>query len=280
MPLTFNLVLKEAGLNPRDVRLLRHQNVADTGLTPYAIWRDDRSEFERYQSAQKATRRANFASRYWASFVVPPDRSTLFVGLYEIFEHRPAPDDWIDPLQRITRLEIDLDLDLYDYRRLPEFEHLAGCLRVDWGPGTRSWAQRADRDTGDKRIVELTQAFREPEFPGFSRFIGNLGGLASLPASWVAVLSASQGVYLLTCPRTREQYVGSASGAGGFWGRWQSYIATGHGGNVGLRVRDPSDYQVSILEVLGSAATPEEIIAAEQLWKVKLQSREMGLNRN
>lgn len=280
MPLTFNLVLREAGIDPRAVRLMRHQSVSDDGLTPYAIWRDDRAEFERYQSAQRTNRRSYFASRYWASFVVPPDRSTLFVGLYEVFGHQPAPDEWTDPLCRQSRAEMAIELDLYEFRRLPEFEHLAGCLRVEWGAGARSWAQRADRDTGDKRIVELTQGFREPDFPGFTRFIGNLGSLPSLPASWIAVLTASRGVYLLTCPRTREQYVGSAHGAGGFWRRWQSYIATGHGGNVGLRSRDPSDYQVSILEVLGSAATAEEIVSAERLWKVKLQSREMGLNRN
>jgi hypothetical protein len=59
-----------------------------------------------------------------------------------------------------------------------------------------------------------------------------------------------------------------------------SYARDGHGGNVGLKSRDPSDYQVSILEVAGSAATVDEIIAMEGLWKQKLQSREMGLNRN
>jgi hypothetical protein len=93
-------------------------------------------------------------------------------------------------------------------------------------------------------------------------------------------LSASRGVYLLTCPKTREQYVGSASGAGGFHARWMSYVRDGHGGNVGLKTRDPSDYQVSILEVAGSAATPEDVLAMEGLWKQKLQSREMGLNKN
>jgi len=57
-------------------------------------------------------------------------------------------------------------------------------------------------------------------------------------------------------------------------------VRNGHGGNVGLKSRDPADYQVSILEVSGSTATVEEVLAAEQLWKAKLQSREMGLNRN
>jgi hypothetical protein len=172
------------------------------------------------------------------------------------------------------------ELDIYSQRRLPEFDHLIGRLRVDWGRGNRSWAQKASSKTGNKPIVELARVFREPDFPGFTSFIGNLGGMPTLPQPWITALSAARGVYLLTCPRTREQYVGSAYGEAGFWGRWQSYVTTGHGGNLGLKSRDPSDYQVSILEVAGSAATVDEIIAMEQLWKSKLQSRDMGLNMN
>ena len=177
-----------------------------------------------------------------------------------------------------TALQVGRDLDIYSYRRLPEFDPYVGCLKIEWGDGKRSWNQRAHQR--DKRILELTQSFREPDFPGYTSFICDLGALANIPASWVAALSAVRGVYLLTCPRTREQYVGAAYGADGFWGRWQSYVVTGHGGNEGLRSRDPSDYQISILEVAGSGSGTDDIIAREQLWKAKLQSREMGLNRN
>ena len=87
-------------------------------------------------------------------------------------------------------------------------------------------------------------------------------------------------MYLLTCPKTKEQYVGSATGEGGFWGRWQAYVKSGDGGNIALKSRDHSDYQISILEVAGTSSTQENIIQMEGLWKAKLQSREMGLNRN
>ena len=107
-----------------------------------------------------------------------------------------------------------------------------------------------------------------------------LSRIIKIPLSWVTALQGSRGVYLLTCPKTKEQYVGSATGEGGFWNRWQDYIHTGHGGNVALKSREPSDYQVSILEVAGTAATENDIIAMETRWKLKLQSREMGLNRN
>ena len=56
-----------------------------------------------------------------------------------------------------------------------------------------------------------------------------------------------------------------------------SYAATGHGGNIRLKNREKSDYQVSILEVAGSGSTPDDILRMESRWKQKLQSREMGL---
>jgi hypothetical protein len=101
-----------------------------------------------------------------------------------------------------------------------------------------------------------------------------------MPPTWRQTLRSSRGVYLLACPRTREHYVGSAYGGDGFLGRWEAYAANSHGGNIGLRIRDPSDYVVSVLEVVGSSATTDEIIALENTWKAKLHSRDIGLNRN
>ena len=159
--------------------------------------------------------------------------------------------------------------------RLSEF---VGRLFIDWGPGALAWAQYAERN--DKAITEIRLIFEEPPFPGFVKFIEPLSSLNKLPATWVSALRSSCGVYLLTCPRTKEQYVGSATGVDGFWGRWQDYVSTGHGGDVGLRSRDPSDYQVSILEVAASSSTLPEIMSMEGRWQRKLQSKAMGLNRN
>jgi hypothetical protein len=107
-----------------------------------------------------------------------------------------------------------------------------------------------------------------------------LSKIEGLPKGWIEILKNTAGVYLLTCPKTKEQYVGKASGAEGFWQRWMQYVATGHGGNVALKSRDNSDYRVSILEVAGSSATSDDILKMESRWMAKLQSREMGLNRN
>ena len=45
----------------------------------------------------------------------------------------------------------------------------------------------------------------------------------------------------------------------------------GHGGNILLMQRESSDYQVSILELAGQFDSDAEILALEQLWKLKLQ---------
>ena len=94
MPLTFNQLLREVGLNTAQVRLLSHETRTFSGRTPYTVWRRDPAAFERYQSTQDRSSRAYFDSPYWASFVVTPDGRTLFVGVYAVGGVAPVPAGW------------------------------------------------------------------------------------------------------------------------------------------------------------------------------------------
>lgn len=276
MPLTFNTLLRDAGLDPGHVRLLRHETRRH-GRTPYSLWRDDLVRFDDYQRIQKRSRSGYFASPYWASFVVTPSGKTLFASISVIGSTVDIPADWIDPISGRNTAAL-ADYDLYDLVHSDALADYAGRLVIDWGTGARTWAQRAERQ--DKTIVELWERFVAPSFPGYVTFIAQLSDIEALPQDWRTALQAARGIYLLTCPSTKEQYVGSACGEGGFMGRWLEYAATGHGGNVGLRMREPANYRVSILQVAGSGDDREAILAMEVLWKQKLQSRDMGLNRN
>jgi hypothetical protein len=93
-------------------------------------------------------------------------------------------------------------------------------------------------------------------------------------------LSAVTGVYLFTHPDTGKQYVGSAQGVGGFWGRWEHYVVSGHGGNRRMQDIPAADYQVSVLEVASSSAGADVLAKMEERWKQKLLSRRFGLNAN
>lgn len=277
MPLLFNTLLGQVGIAPKDVRLLRHKDRrSDKGKTPYDLWRDDRPKFDYYQESQSIKDRSALKAPYWASFVVTHTGDTLFAGFYRADykglnkEERPwANTERINAVGTCDLYKLTLD------ERLADF---TGKLLIDWGKGARTWIQRADNQ--NKVVLEIRTEFREPEFPGFTDFRKQLSEIEQLPSGWTTALKATRGIYLLTCPKTKEQYVGEATGKDGFYGRWLEYVQNGHGGNVGLKSRDPSDYQVSILEVAGSGDTESDIGEMERRWKQKLQSREMGLNRN
>jgi hypothetical protein len=273
----FNTILREAGLSLTDVRLIRHKDKrAARGRTPYELWRDKRPQFELYQSGQSIPNRKKLTAPYWAVFIVNLNDETMFAGLYAVkyqgLLEQDTPYPHMDGIAKVG------SGDVYELKLQDALSDLIGKLFIDWGPGALAWVQYADRH--DKLITELRTAFHEPEFPGFLNFIKSLSELDSMPKGWRTALRFCRGVYLLTCPKTKEQYVGSAKGDDGFWGRWQEYVQTGHGGNLGLKSRDPSDYQVSILEVAGTSATTDDILVMEGRWQSKLKSQEMGLNRN
>lgn len=278
MSIMLNAILQDVGLNPKDVRLIRHKdNRASKGRSPYELWRDQRDQFEDYQSTQSIANRPKFDAPYWAVFIADSFDETMFGGLYSaeykglLQEDRPTPHipEEVDEAGSCDTYDLNLDERLGD---------LVGRMFIDWGKGYLAWVQYADRN--DKVVTEVRPYGTEPKFPGYLKFIEPLSRIPKLPKTWQAALESARGVYLLTCPKTREQYVGSAAGAEGFWGRWESYTTTGHGGNLQLKSRDPSDYQVSILEAAGTSAANDDILAMEKLWKEKLQSQEMGLNAN
>jgi hypothetical protein len=276
MLLTFQTLLREAGVELRDVRLLRHTKKSGrSGMSPFHAWYQDRDRFEAYQSTQPLRERPFYDVPYWASFVGAPNKSTLFVGLYGIEGYEAGAKSFTCPLSGVT--VPGGSYDRYRATSLLEFERFEGRLFVDWGPGTRRWSQHADRNP--KPVIEIRQHDREPPYPGHSGLVRQLSEIEGLPLSWRAILANARGVYLLTCPRTREQYVGGAYSGGGFLARWEQH-ARMEGDARAFRSRDPEDYRVSILEVAGSLTTDDDVHAMEQRWKEKLQSREMGLNRN
>lgn len=276
MPILFNSLLDQFNIPHDNVILLRHQDgSAERGRTPYELWRDDRPAFEAYQRLQKSKDRAKFSRpKFWASFVCTPDGDTLFVGMYAARYKGPLAEN--TPKPHMGGINLAGSCDCYDLRLDQRLEEFHGKLFIRWGDGMRGWVQRAERQ--NKQVAELRYQPNEDMFPGFLDFIQPLSKIKLLPKSWTERLKEATGVYLLTCPKTKEQYVGKASGGEGFWHRWMDYVKTGHGGNIKLKSREYSDYQVSILEVAGSGSTEKDILAMESLWTKKLQSREMGLN--
>jgi GIY-YIG catalytic domain len=269
----FNSLLQSAGIDPATVKLVRHQNTESRTRTPHTLWLNDKAGFDLYNASQ--VRPIYDRAKVIAAFVATPLNETLFVGLYDLRGRKRIAENSITcPLSGNTgACEC-----YYDLTRNAALASLAGRLVIEWGPGYRSWVQRAANK--DKPILELRRERNAEPFPGFMEFRRKLSELPQMPVSWRETLSHVSGIYLLTCPTSGKQYVGSACGEGGLWQRWENYVATGHGGNKRLLEIPRSDYQVSILEVVSSSADESSILHTESRWKEKLQSKSFGLNAN
>lgn len=261
MPILFNSLLSDAGVDVKATRLVRHQDArTDPRRTPYHLWREHPTEFMAYQSSQ-GPRKAKVlgGGSHWAVFVVTPSNETLFAGLYHV-DGRQDPD--AASVGADTLFALSLSDRMQEYR---------GRVIIEWGNGFLSWAQFADRN--NKEVVKLHGIDEEDSFPGYLKFRKQLSEIAKLPSGWIGRLKEAKGVYVLTCPKTSELYVGSATGQDGFYERWLQHA---NAGGDAFHLKSDSDYQVSILEVAGSGMSQRDIVHAEMLWMEKLQTNKMG----
>jgi hypothetical protein len=226
--LTFNTILKAENIDPKNVRLVRHQDArAAAKCTPYDLWRAGDGRLEFYQRLQK--REVFSVGDLLATFVVTPAGDTLFIGLFHVDSLGIAPPGTIDPVLREDRS----GLHFYDIERDERLSGYAGHLIIDWGKGYIQWVQHAD--SSEKPIIEIRKEIKEEAFPGFTRFCCDIDQIEKVPYSWQEVLKHTRGVYLLVEKDTGKQYVGSAKGEESLWGRFCDYARTGHGGNVELK---------------------------------------------
>lgn len=273
--LTLNDLLSLEGVDPARTLLLRHTK---SGVDMLSTWRANRSIVEDYQSRQRP---GLFANASHAVCLIPDGAGReIFGGVYVVGGHRPETLGDFEPLSGRTP-DGSGEYHVHDLTRLDDFRRYEDRLVVDWttigAPGpSRSWKQWAGRNP--KPVVEITDQ-TEPPFPGFTTFAHPVDELDMLPRSWREVLRSTCGVYLLT-DEAGQQYVGSAKGAEGFLGRWQSYREGRAGGNLGLASHAVGRFRVTVLRTFDPSTPDITVEAEESAWKTKLGSRERGLNRN
>jgi hypothetical protein len=252
----------------KDVKVLRHR---DFKTDLWALRRE--GTFHDYQDGQSWD--VFGRAKYIISFIAERNRYAKFVGVWQIDNKTQNPAGGFN----------------YSTQELPGYGELEGRLIVEWGDGTRSWAQWLHA-VGNKTVIELLPPNYVMDFPGFYNFTLGYEQLTTMIAypdsnrEWQRMLSSVSGVYVILHQATGRLYIGSAYGTGGVWGRWASYAKSPSGGNLLLRELlqlDPNSYktfQFALLRVLESGATKDEVLGQEAIMKRKLGSRAFGLNSN
>ena len=154
IPRTFNLLLSKAGIPLGDVRLIRHKDSrADKGRAPYDLWRDNRPQFELYQSIQSIQNHGKLNAPYWAVFLSTNSNKTLFAGLYSVrYRGRLEHDQEMPHVKGLVNKAGNY-WDVYDLKLQDVLGEFIGKLLIDWGAGALAWVQYAGRQ--DKRITEV-----------------------------------------------------------------------------------------------------------------------------
>jgi HNH endonuclease len=140
----FNEMLVEAGIDPADVRLLRHHTQPGLGgMSLYDLWNRDVDGFERYQSTQKEGLPVFRTAKYFAAFVCPDPATTLFAGLYEAEFDGTRQVDWLCPY-RGNKPGDGAPVDVFRTTLRPELAEHIGQLEIEWDlANVRTWARYA-----------------------------------------------------------------------------------------------------------------------------------------
>ncbi len=280
MKLTFYDLLKIYGIDPSDVRLVRHGNKEINVLETFI---DDPERFTEYTAWQKEGKYGR--SKHLAVFCPARGTTSLFLGLWEIggyTENKSLKPKHLALLQKHNLPETWYKHSVrYQLKLSSTMLTLSQRLIIEWGKSTVSWVQTRNKD-----VLQIKPANSIGDFTSYDQILLSYADLQKLVrdtnsnASWFNALSSVNGVYLIKYRNDGRLYVGSAYGKGGILGRWTSYAKTGHAGNKLLKELDPSQFEFSILEISPSTMSADDVIARENRWKKCLGTREFGLNDN
>ncbi len=284
MPIELGIVdlLRVYGFNDQlKTKLVRHQDARyDIPSLIREGW------FDLYQQLQ--ARPVFSGCEQIVSFVGDGSSRARFLGVYRVTSETKSTSSFVPKDCPYQEWGTDTGY-AYGLVHQSEYADLEGRVVIDWGAGALAWHQHLK----NKPVIEMLPKGRvlEPfrDYLDFSLTNAELIQLTSNPTAhrdWKSSLSAVSGVYLILAQTTGQQYVGSAYGLDGIWGRWCQYAVNGHGGNMLLQeliskdTSYPASFRYSVLQVLPKSTTAAEVIQWERQYKIKLGSRATGLNLN
>ncbi|MBK8159283.1 MAG: GIY-YIG nuclease family protein [Rhodospirillaceae bacterium] len=290
-PLDLNLLLQRSGIDVSHSKVLvmRHRPTEPELQRILPWWAEEQPQaFNAYQSTQNPmAESALLRADYLASFIAHQSDRALFVGLYRRVSSTELSKERYDSLpielkQYSTGLRRMMDegqaVQFFDLESLIPMSDLKGRLIVDWTT-PRAWYRWADRNRILVRaIAEESKLVKS--MPPWDQLTLRWEELHALPSSWRAALQQWRGVYYIFDTSDQQGYVGSAYGAENILGRWLNYLQTRGGGNVRLEGRNPKSFKFSILQRVSPDLEPDAVVAIETSWKVRLHTKDYGLNAN
>ena len=271
-------IIEKTGLPADDIALIRHS----FGHKNFAkVWNAGREYFEEYQRIQVED---YFNGKHYVfAFVGDKGTTARLIGIYKVLGAKPLKASYVSKEYWVKFKCVHNENDYYfELEPLTILPDLQGRLVIDYlsvrNPVHSNW------DTISKKpVVSISSNV----FPGYENINWSYSELEDFVNHeiWheelVYALSRVNGVYLIVDQYDYKQYIGSAFGEEGIWGRWKEYVKTGGtGGNAELKAimnKNPKrkyGLKFCILEVIpksgDKAADKNRAEKMEVLYKKKL----------
>ena len=285
MLLKLSDVMRNVGLDPEQVKLARHplsdkriKFCYDNGFFELYLRTQGKKMFKEGQYILNFVGTQGTTGRFEGCYLVKGIRSMEGITLPESFPINPEKPP----------------IFYYDLEKTDIMSDYVERLLIEWGKGARSWCQKG---TTEKEIIALMPhrnaqlVSKLTDFENMRLSFDELESIIAAPdfySDWVGALSTTYAIYLITDTVSGKQYVGSAYGKNGLYGRWSEYVNTRHGGNKKIKelLKEDSEryhkFQFSILQILPKSLAVDNtsVIEIESLWKSKLNTIQFGLNDN
>lgn len=266
MTIRLNDILNLDELTNTKIRFVQSNRSTD----PIALFKEDKGELLRWQFWNYSKNKSFFEGQVAIGFVkIDGDRWLLF------------------DISRITKDLNSFNSIGYEFEPLTQYEKYLGRVIIEFKNRSQQMVRRAESVINDCVVVQILEdAFDNDVFPGYENVNLSWSELRRvLPKStWKTAFENQKGVYLITDSSNGKFYVGSAYGTEMIFGRWLSYIQTGHGGNVELKNLEfdhiRNHFRYSILDIFKSTIEDHVIIKRENWWKNTLMTRQFGYNKN
>jgi len=274
-----------------DIKIVRHKDnrLAAKGIDLDVVCQTDRELFDSYQFSQGK----NILNRkYFASFLGVENKLAKFVGFYrvngiisekEYLKKHPKHTKW---LKIFGSAKYYYDIEQIKAKHL---EDLYDRVVINWGNSPLTFAQNGLKK---KEVFEILPKGFVKDFNGYLELLLSFNELEKITKEPEAnreiihKLMAVNGIYLIR-DEEGNQYVGSAYGKEGIWGRWRKYAKTGDGGNKLLKkiLKEKGgnykyNFHYSILQTLPFELTKNEATGHESFYKNKLGKKALTLNAN
>lgn len=264
-------ILKIYNINPDDCHFFR-----------YGLYEDIKDNINNMGVKEYCSNTFKTEKKFLLFFLGKTSTKSILKGAYKVGTFTPK-EEYGGALLNDSKGYLKLD-------DLDELDELINRLEINY-EHKQGWSRTSFDEIVVSALYPEEKARTVKEFNGLENIYLSYEELKEIVDNsyldYVLPLKSISAIYMIIDKSSGKQYIGSAYGKDGLYGRWTSYVYTeGTGNNIMLEEFKEKDeqhyknYYFHILRVLPQSMSVDEVIQQENKYKTMYLTRIYGLNKN